>query len=128
MNYKPYFTLWAVFYLVFGLNLLFIPSLFMSVFGCPLDAQGMLVARVLGSALVALGVIHFMLRNSKVPGPEIIALIIFSLLFNLVDVPIMVSGTVAGVMNALGWVPVVVNITIATSAGYLLYKSKRTAK
>lgn len=122
MNQKHFFTVWAMFYVVFGIALLFIPDQFMTLFGCPLDKHGELIGRVLGSALGGLFFLYYSLRS--VPGDSAVikAIIILSLLFNAVDAPIMAIATVRGVMNQLGWMPVIVNIIIAASSLHFLLK------
>jgi hypothetical protein len=107
---------------MFGINLLIIPDTFMSVFGCPLDEHGVLVARVSGSALVGMSLLYFMLRNSALDDVATKAIIWLSLIFNAFDIPIMTIATLNGVMNQLGWLPVFVNIIIFLSSGFLLLK------
>ena len=54
----------AIIYGVFGLGLLVAPKPFMAVYGVTLDESGALMARVLGSALLAYSGVFWLVRNA----------------------------------------------------------------
>lgn len=124
MTQKFIFTLWGGLYLMFGINLLFIPNEFMTVFGCPLDLNGVLVGRVFGSTLIGLFVMYFKLRNIPENNSGIKPVILMSLIFNGLVAPVMTHATLTNLMNFLGWIPVLVNVIISATAIFLIYKER----
>jgi hypothetical protein len=126
MKLKTHLTVWAILYLVFGLNLLVIPKQFMTIFGCPLDNHGVLIGRTFGSALIGLFLLYYMLRNINRNNSTFKAIIYCSLIFNALSTPFMATATLNGVMNQLGWFPVMVNITIVASSLLLINQQTLT--
>jgi hypothetical protein len=68
MNMKSYAVIVAVSYLMFGICLLLIPNEFLSLFGCPLDKNGEMVARTFAASLLGGFALHLSLRNSSIPS------------------------------------------------------------
>ena len=126
MKIKTHLITWSILYLLFGINLLVIPNQFMTIFGCPLDEHGVLLGRTFGSALVGLSLLYFLLRNITHNNYTLKAIIYCSLFFNALSAPFMAIATLTGVMNQLGWFPVIVNIIIFGSSLILLIQNKST--
>lgn len=89
----------------------------MAVFGVPLDGGGMLMARVLGSALIGFTLIFWWSRN--VPNSDTLqAILRASFIYNVVDFPVVLIATLTGVMGVLGWSAVILHLLLAIGFGY----------
>ena len=116
MEQKQWLAFAAIFYAAFGLGLLLLPAPFMSVYGVSLDAGGQMMARILGSALASLAVMFWMYRAHDAGSARPVMLTGF--LYNLVDLGVVLTATLAGTMSAMGWGPVVLHLILAVGFGY----------
>lgn len=119
MTHGVWLAVAAVFYAVFGLGLLFAPGPFMSVYGVALGAGGQIMARILGSALASLALMFWIYRgyDPRAVRPVLVT----GLLYNLVDLGVVLSATLAGTMNAMGWGPVALHLFLAAGFGYFAF-------
>jgi hypothetical protein len=101
MKLNTFLVLSAVYYGGFGLGLLIAPAPFMSVFGVTLDGGGMLMARVLGAALLNLTLIFWWSRNAA--NSDTLHMILrANCLYNIADIPVIIFAIVTGSMGVLG--------------------------
>lgn len=122
MKTSTFSVIWAVLYAGFGLGLLFVPAQFMAPYGVTLDSYGVLMSRVLGSALTAYALAFILNRNIPLTEAGWRNLLLASVVYNLVDIPVVLMATVNGVMNSLGWLPTGLHIFLAASMGYFLFR------
>jgi hypothetical protein len=109
---REYFLIFAsIAYAIFGLGLLLVPAEFMAPFGVPLDAAGALMSRILGSALVFLAVLFWLVRTDVSPAAR--AICGTQALYNAVDIVVLVMAISAGTMGVLGWMPVGLHAVLA---------------
>ena len=121
MNARTFLPIAAVLYFGFGVGLLLVPILFMSTYGVALDSGGVLMARILGAALIGFAILFWRVRNLA-PSPALQALFLASFVYNLLDLPIVTIATITGVMAALGWSAVGLHVFLAAGFGYLSFK------
>lgn len=122
MNLKKYSIVFTLSYLGFGISLLTIPNEFLTVFGCPLNPQGEMVARTFAASLLGSSMMHFLFRNTPLPNEFAKFVFIGNIVFNGISAPVMAIATFQGIMNYLGFVPVSLNIFLALISVYMLVK------
>ena len=123
MKLSTWLTISAVLYGGFGLGLLVIPALFMAAYGVALDEGGQLMARILGSALLAFMLIFWWSRQAAVETVQ--PLLRASLLYNIVDFFVVLFATLAGVFSVMGWVPVALHIFLSAGFGYFVFAGSK---
>ena len=102
------FTVTAALMIFFGLGFLLIPGRVFLLYGVTLDAGGIMLARVAGSAVLALGTLAWSVRTStdaQVIRHAATALVCFFLFKTAVTLLAQLSG----VFNALGWTILVID-------------------
>lgn len=122
MKSSTFSIIWAVFYAGFGLGLLLIPAQFMAIYGVTLDSNGVLMSRVLGSALTAYALAFWLNRHIPLTEAGWRNLLLASFVYNLIDIPVVLMATLNGVMNSLGWMPTGLHVFLAVSMGYFLFR------
>jgi hypothetical protein len=125
MKLKTFSIIWSILYIGFGLGLLVIPVQFMSTYGVTLDTNGTLMTRILGAALMAFALTFYSNRNIASTDKGWHNLLLTSLIYNIVDIPIVLKATLDGVMNSMGWVPVGLHIFLAATFGYFTFKKRQ---
>jgi hypothetical protein len=109
---REYFLIFAaIAYAIFGLGLLLVPAEFMAPFGVTLDVAGVLMSRILGSALVFLAALFWLVRTDA--GPAARTIFGTQALYNAVDILVLVMAISAGTMGVLGWMPVGLHAVLA---------------
>ncbi|MBK8501184.1 MAG: hypothetical protein IPL46_02685 [Saprospiraceae bacterium] len=114
--------IWTFLYAVFGMGLLIVPVEFMAQYGVTLDENGVLIARVLGSALSAFAILFYLNRKIAVSEKSQYNLVFASMIYNIVDTPIVLLATLHGTMNSMGWMPVGIHVLLAVTMAYYIYK------
>ena len=122
MKLSFFSKIWAFLYLTFGLGLLTVPKLFMSTYGVELDTSGQLMARILGSALVAYAIAFWINKNISTSEKSWYNLLLASCLYNVIDTPIVLLAVFNDTMNSLGWIPVLLHLFLGISMGAFLLK------
>ena len=121
MKLSTFSLIWAVLYIGFGLGLLFIPVTFMATYGVTLDAGGNLMARILGAALIASALTFYFNRDIPSSDKSWYNLLLTSFIYNILDIPIVLMATLGGVMNSMGWIPVMLHVFLAGTFGYFVF-------
>ena len=108
--------------LVFGIPMLLIPRLLMSLYGVTLAAGGILMARLNGASL--LGNLMLTWFGRKVTASDARRVIALHLtLYYSIGLVVALLATLSGVMNVLGWSIVLIYLVIALGFGSFLAKS-----
>ena len=124
MKLKVVFMANAVVSLPFGIGCVLAPHLFLSLLGATLGPAGALMMQYGGAWLIGLGLLTWFTRNaadSEVGRGIALALLVAY----LVALVVSVLGQLAGVLNALGWMPVAIQAFFSVSLGYLLLAERR---
>ena len=124
MKLKVVFMANAVVSLPFGIGCVLAPHLFLSLFGATLGPAGALMMQYGGAWLIGLGLLTWFTRNAadSEAGRGIALALLVAYLVALV---VSVLGQLAGVLNALGWMPVAIQAFFSVSLGYLLLAERR---
>jgi hypothetical protein len=117
MKRSTFLLLGVVGYLAFGLGLLLVPAPFMSFQGVSLDAAGSLMARVLGSALIGMALIFWWVRNAA-PSDALLAILRANLIYNILDIPVIVMAIFGGAMGVMGWSSVLLHLLYGIGFAY----------
>lgn len=108
----------------FGVGSVLVPNLFLSLFGGTLTPAGAVMMQYGGAWLIGVGLLTWFTRNVADSGT--LRAICWALLpAYLVALVVSVVGQLGGVLNALGWMPVVIQLLFAFGFGTYLLKAPR---
>lgn len=119
MKFKNLMIIKALVCLFFGVLLIVIPDVLLSLFGVTLSAGGMFTAREYGSALFGNMFLCWFARN---PEESIAnkAIIIALFGYDFIAFVMTTITVIAGVLNALGWLIAFVYLFFTLGFGYYL--------
>jgi hypothetical protein len=124
MRLKTLFVLNTVVSVPFGVGSALVPHLFLSLFGATLGPAGAVMMQYGGAWLIGMGLLTWLTRDTAESdaGRHIAVSLLIGYLVALV---VSVSGQLAGALNALGWMPVVIQGSFAGGLGYYLLAERR---
>ena len=120
MSQNAFFTAVAILYAILGIGQLLAPSEFMSGFGVTFNASGDLMARVLGTAAIALAIIYWACRDAA-PSRLFMAVLYGSLTEKVIQVFLAAKAVNAGVLNSTGWAMVILQLLLAIGFAYFAF-------
>ena len=124
MKLKTLFIANTVVSVPFGIGSVLAPHLFLSLFGATLGPAGAVMMQYGGAWLIGLGLLTWFTRDAA--GSEAGRGIGWALLVAyLVAFVVSLRGQLAGTLNALGWMPVAIQVFFAVSLGYTLLAGRR---
>ena len=97
----------------FGLSFLLVPAIVLPIYGAPTDAATVLMSRFFGAALLQVGLILHLLRETRDAGTQR-SMALAGVVGSIAGVLVALMGVMGGVVNALGW------STVALYAALLL--------
>jgi hypothetical protein len=110
----------AIVCLGFGILLVAIPGLLMSLYGVTLDEGGILMARLYGASLLGNLMLTWFSRND--PGSEALRAAILGLfVYDAVGLIVALVATLSGIMNAFGWSVVAIYLLFTVGYGYFQF-------
>jgi hypothetical protein len=107
--------------LSFGILLLAIPDVLLSIFGATLSAGGMFTAREYGAALFG-NMFLCWYAKSALESEAKRAIIIALFVYDLIGFIVTSITVIIGVLNPLGWLIVFVYLFFTIGFGYFLFK------
>jgi hypothetical protein len=120
MKLRNLMVIKAIVCLGFGILLLAIPGLLMSLYGVELQEGGILMARLYGASLVGNLMLTWFSRND--PGSEALRAAVLGLfVYDAIGLIVAVLAMLSGVMNALGWSVVAIYLFLAAGYGYFYF-------
>jgi len=124
MKLKNLLILNTVVSLPFGIGSVLAPRLFLSLFGASLSPVGALMTQYGGGWLIGIGLLNWFTRNSaeSESGRSIVQSLLVAYLVVLVASLI---GQFAGVLNVLGWMPVLIQSFFAAGFAYFLFVERK---
>jgi hypothetical protein len=123
MNFKNLMIIKALVSLVFGIFLLAAPDALFSFLGATLGVGGMFPAREYGSALIGNLFLCWFAKDAAESEARR-AIIIGLFVYDLIALIVTTITVIAGVLNPLGWLIVLVYLFFTLGFGYFLYKPK----
>jgi len=119
MKLKTWMTVKAIVCIVFGLGFVILPSVVMNLYDVKLGEGGVYMTRLLGQAFILLSLLLWLVRNTdEAATRRAFALAVF--VGDLIGFVISLQGQLAGSVNALGWVTVIIYLVLALGFGYFL--------
>jgi hypothetical protein len=113
----------------FGIGSVLAPHLFLSLFGATLGPAGAVMMQYGGAWLIGLGLLTWFTRNAAeskagwgIAGRTIAWALLVAYLVALV---VSVLGQLAGALNVLGWMPVLIQAFFVAGLGYNLLTERR---
>lgn len=126
MSLKTLFVITSIIALIFGILFVLIPWQVYSFYGIEANAPLNYMGGLFGAALIAVGLISYGGRNITEPD----ALKVITLSFFIGDgigFIIALIGQLNGVVNALGWLTVVIYLLLSLGFGYFRFSKKMTS-
>ena len=124
MNRSTIFMINAVIAVLFGLVFLLIPATVLSWYGVQLEAAGLFLARLYGSALLIFAIISWMVREAPA-SQSLRGIIVAFFIGDAIGFLLSLVYQLQGVANALGWSTVVIYLLLALAFGYLTMNQQR---
>lgn len=122
MSFKNLMIIKAIVCLAFGILLLAIPDMLLSIFGATLGAGGMFTAREYGSSLFGNLFLCWFARNSEESDARR-AIILALFIYDLIAFVMTSITVISGILNPLGWLIVLVYLFFTLGFGYFLVKT-----
>ena len=115
----------------FGIGSVLMPHMFVSLFGASLGPAGAVMMQYGGAWLIGIGLLTWFTRNalgSRTERSKVDRSITWALMITyLVALVVSVLGQLAGALNVLGWMPVVIQTFFTASFGYWLLSERKLA-
>ena len=123
MSLKTSFTLLSIFAGIFALVFLLIPETVLSMYGSSSITMGsVLMARFFGSALLAIALITFYLKNAEFTK-EVKLVVLALLISEIVGFLVALWAQLTNLVNSYGWFTVI-HYAFFTIVLYTVYKKK----
>ncbi|QDW40832.1 hypothetical protein FFI89_029120 [Bradyrhizobium sp. KBS0727] len=118
MTVKTFFAIIAVLALVHGVGFVLAPEQVAASYGMATSAATLLMARLFGAALVGLGLIFWFARDGS--SEFMRSVFIATIVGDAVGLIVVVMGTAAGTLNAMGWIAALIYLFGAAGSGYFV--------
>jgi hypothetical protein len=116
MKVSTFLVIKAVISLLFGIGMAVLPALLMNLFGIALDPSGVFMTRTVGACLIGIGLICWLGKDIADNGRSVITLSLFAA--DTLGFIFALMAQLAGLMNAFGWVIVIIWLLLALGNGY----------
>lgn len=123
MNTRTLLTASAVVALVFALGLLLMPAFMGNLYGLGSSPVQTLLARFFGTGLLAVGLINWFAKDMDYAVLR--PIILGNLIGDAVGLIVALMGTLGTVMNATGWLTVVLYLIFTAGFGYLQFMGQQ---
>ncbi len=116
MKVSTFLAIKAVVSLLFGIGMALLPTQLMNLYGVTLDAPGVFITRTVGACLIGIGLICWLGKEIANDGLRAITLGLF--VGDTLGFIFALMAQLAGLMNPLGWVIVIIWLLLALGNGY----------
>jgi hypothetical protein len=118
MTIKTFFTIIAVLALVHGVGFVLVPEQVAVIYGLAASPSSVLIGRLFGAALVALGLIFWLARDQS--SESVRGVLIGTAIGDAVGLIVVVMATISGTLNSMGWVAALIYLFGAAGCGYFV--------
>jgi hypothetical protein len=126
MKLNDFLILATVVAAIFGLAFLLAPSQLVALYGVVLTPATEVISRIAGSVILGFAVVFWVARNGG--GAEALkAVMLGGFVANVLDSGILLDATIAGLINGLGWLQVLINGALAIGFGYFVFGKGKSA-
>ncbi len=111
----------AVVCIIFGIGMLLVPAPLFSLYGVTLNPGTSAVVQLLGASFILLSIMLWFAKNA--PGSDVAlkAIVLAVFVADTIGFVVALLGMFSGVMNALGWLIVVLYLLFALGFGYFQF-------
>ncbi len=127
MSLKTLFVIKAVVCLCLGVPIVLVPDLVYSLFGAALAAGGVFAAREYGASLIGNLLLTWYARNAPASDARW-AILLALCVYDAIGFLVTLVAVLAGTLNALAWLVVVVYLFFALAFGYFALSGRRAAQ
>ena len=121
MSLKNVMICKAIICLGFGIPMLLVPAMLMSLYGLQLDSNGVMMARLYGGALFGTMLLTWFARNDE-GSMALRAAVLYMFIYNGINFVVTLTATLTGVMNAFGWSAVIIYLFFTLGFGFHQFK------
>lgn len=122
MNLKTFLLITSIIYIPFGLMMLIFPLELFGFYGFELNDAGALLGRVVGAAIIGMGLINYFGRSGELSSQVLRAILIGNLVYHLIDLVTVGMATFEGLVNGWTWSFVGLHLVLSVVFGYFLMK------
>jgi hypothetical protein len=120
MKLNSFLVLATIVAAVYGLAFLIAPSGLVGLYGVSLTPATAVIGRIAGTVILGFAIVFWGARNGS--GAEAFkAVMMAGLIANALDGLIVLHATATGLLNALGWLQVLINGGLAIGFGYFIF-------
>ena len=123
MKLKTLLIIKAVVCLCLGIPILLVPNFIYSIFGATLAAGGVFAAREYGASMMGNLMLTWFARNSQESDARW-AIVLALFVYDAIGFIVALIAVLAGSVNALGWLIVILYLLLALGFGYFLIPRK----
>ncbi len=123
MKLKPLLIIKAVVCLCLGIPILLVPNFIYSIFGATLAVGGVFAAREYGASMMGNLMLTWFARNSQESDARW-AIVLALFVYDAIGFIVALIAVLAGSVNALGWLIVILYLLLALGFGYFLIPRK----
>ena len=102
-----------------------VPVKVMSYYGVTLDPAGAYMTKLFGAAFIVIGLLLWYARKDT-GSPALKAIVLGVFIGDVVGFVMAIQAQLLGVVNALGWLTVVLYFLLAVGFGYFQFKKTKT--
>lgn len=104
--------------LFFGLGFVLIPETVGAIFGINLSPGGAFLARLFGAEFIFGSIVLWLARNAPRTDTTLRGIVLAAVVSNTIGFLVTLLATLSGVWNAVGWLPVALNLVFALGFAY----------
>ena len=123
MKLKTLLIIKAIVCLCLGIPILLVPNFIYSIFGATLAAGGIFAAREYGASMMGNMMLTWFARNSQESDARW-AIVLALFIYDAIGFIVALIAVLAGSLNSLGWMIVVLYLLLALGFGYFLLPKK----
>lgn len=126
MKRELFFAIQGVVAVLFGLGFVLMPEMSLRTYGVPTEPHNLMQSRYFGSALLAVGLISWLARDTQ-DAAAIRALLVGGMVGNAIGgiISAMAAGTL---QNGMAWMSVVLYAAFVAAGAYFLFGAKSSAQ
>jgi hypothetical protein len=126
LNLNTFLVVSAIVAWLFGLGFVLLPGVMFSIYGIASAPASLLGFRLFGSALIAIGLLTWFLKEST-NWEAIRALLISVAIGNVIGLLLVFFATINGTLSAMGWTAVLIYLLLLIGEGYFLSRGPGAA-